>query len=37
MLIIALFLAVYAAVLGIKGLRDTLRSLPASNNDWVWY
>ncbi len=37
MLIIALFLAAYAAVLGIRGLRETLRGLPASNRDWVWY
>ena len=37
MLIIALFLAAYVAVLGIKGLRDTLRNLPRSYRDWVWY
>jgi hypothetical protein len=37
MLIIALFLAAYAAALGVRGLRDTLRSLPRSNRDWVWY
>lgn len=37
MLIIAIFLVAYAAVLGIKGLRDTLHSLPRSNRDWVWY
>jgi hypothetical protein len=37
MLIIARFLAVYAAVLGVRGVRDTLRSLPRSNRDWVWY
>ena len=37
MLIITLFLAAYALVVGAKGLRDTLRSLPRSNQDWVWY
>jgi hypothetical protein len=37
MLIIALFLAAYALVLGAKGIRDTLSSLPRSNSDWVWY
>lgn len=37
MLIIALFLAVYAAIVGVRSLRDTLSSLPRSNGDWVWY
>lgn len=37
MLIIALFLAAYAAVLGVRTVCDTLRSLPRSNRDWVWY
>ncbi len=37
MLIIALFLAAYALVVGVRCLRDTLRSLPRSNRDWVWY
>lgn len=37
MLIIALFLVAYAAILGVRELRDTLRSLPRSNRDWVWY
>jgi hypothetical protein len=37
MLIIALFLAAYAVVIGVRGACDTLRSLPRSNRDWVWY
>lgn len=40
MLIIALFFALYAlhAVVGaVRCARDTLRSLPRSNGDWVWY
>ncbi len=37
MLIIALFLAAYAGVVGVRCFRDTLRSLPRSNSDWVWY
>ena len=37
MLIIALFLAAYAAVLGVRTVCDTLRSLPRSNREWVWY
>lgn len=37
MLIIALFLAAYAVLLGLRGVQDTLRSLPRSNQDWVWY
>lgn len=37
MLIIALFLAAYAALLGVRGVQDTLCSLPRSNQDWVWY
>ena len=37
MLIIALFLALYAVVGAVRCARDTLRSLPRSNVDWVWY
>jgi hypothetical protein len=37
MLIIALFLAAYATVVGARAVCDTLRSLPRSNRDWVWY
>lgn len=37
MLIIALFLAAYATVVGARVVCDTLRSLPRSNRDWVWY
>jgi len=37
MLIVALFVAACAAVLGVRGLCDTLRSLPRSNRDWLWY
>jgi len=37
MLIIALCLAVYAVAIGVETARDTLRSLPRSNQDWVWY
>ncbi len=37
MLIIALFLTAYAVLLGLRGVQDTLRSLPRSNQDWVWY
>lgn len=37
MLIIALCLAVYALALGIETLREALRALPGSNQDWVWY
>ena len=27
----------YLGVVGVRAVRDTLRSLPASNQDWVWY
>jgi hypothetical protein len=37
MLIIALCLAVYAGAIGTEAVRDALRSLPRSNEDWVWY
>jgi ABC-type Fe3+ transport system permease subunit len=37
MLIIVLCLAVYALALGIETLREALRALPGSNQDWVWY
>jgi hypothetical protein len=37
MLIIALCFVVYAIALGIEAARDTLRGLPRSNQDWVWY
>lgn len=37
MLIVALFLAAGAAVLGLWSVCGTLRSLPRSNRDWVWY
>jgi hypothetical protein len=37
MLIIAIFLVAYAGVLGARAVCDTLRSLPRSNRDWVWY
>ncbi len=37
MLIIALLLAAYAAVLGVRAVHDTLRGLPRSNEDWVWF
>lgn len=37
MVVIALFLVAYAAVVGFRAVCDTLRSLPRSNRDWVWY
>jgi len=37
MLIIALCLAVYVGAIGADAARDALRSLPRSNEDWVWY
>ena len=37
MLIIALCLAVYVGALGAETVRDALRSLPRSNDDWVWF
>jgi len=37
MLIIALCLIAYAVALGAEALRDALRALPDSNQDWVWY
>lgn len=37
MLIIALCLAVYAGAIGADAIREALRSLPRSNEDWVWY
>ena len=37
MLIIALCLAIYAGAIGVEAIRDALRVLPRSNQDWVWY
>lgn len=37
MLIAFLFLGACLAGLGIRSFVDTLRSLPRSNEDWVWY
>ena len=37
MLIIALCLAVYLVAIGAETARTALRSLPRSNEDWVWY
>ncbi len=37
MLIIALCLVVYVGAIGAETLRDALRSLPRSNDDWVWF
>ncbi|MET3439722.1 hypothetical protein ABIC94_000467 [Variovorax paradoxus] len=37
MLIIALCLVVYVAAIGAETVRDALRSLPRSNDDWVWF
>jgi hypothetical protein len=37
MLIIALCLVVYAGAIGAETVRDALRSLPRSNDDWVWF
>jgi len=37
MLIIALCLAVYLAAISAETAREALRSLPRSNEDWVWY
>jgi len=37
MLIIALCLAVYLGAIGAEAAREALRSLPRSNEDWVWY
>lgn len=37
MLIIVLLLAACAVILGVRTACDTLRSLPRSNRDWVWY
>jgi hypothetical protein len=37
MLIVFLFLGACLAGLGIRSFVDTLRSLPRSNEYWVWY
>jgi hypothetical protein len=37
MLIIALCLVVYVGAIGAEAVRDALRSLPHSNDDWVWF
>lgn len=37
MLIIALCLVVYLGAIGAETVRAALRSLPRSNEDWVWY
>ena len=37
MLIIALCLVVYVGAIGAETVRDALRSLPLSNDDWVWF
>lgn len=37
MLIAFLFLGACLVGLGIRSIADTLRSLPRSNEDWVWY
>jgi hypothetical protein len=37
MLIIALCLVVYVGAIGAETLRDALRRLPRSNDDWVWF
>lgn len=37
MLIIALCLAVYLGAIGAETVRESLHSLPRSNEDWVWY
>lgn len=37
MLIAFLFLGACLVGFGIRSVADTLRSLPRSNEDWVWY
>jgi len=37
MLIIALCLVVYVVAIGAETVRDALRSLPRSNDDWIWF
>ena len=37
MLIIALFLGAWLVGLGVRSVADTLKSLPRSNEDWIWY
>ncbi|SDD25847.1 hypothetical protein SAMN05444679_10928 [Variovorax sp. CF079] len=37
MLIAFLFLGACLVGLGIRSVVDTVRSLPRSNEDWVWY
>jgi hypothetical protein len=37
MLIAILFLGISLMVVGLKAAIDSLRSLPHSNEDWVWY
>ena len=37
MLIIALCLVVYVGAIGAETVRDALRSLPRSNDDWGWF
>ena len=37
MLIIALCLVVYVGAIGAEAVRFALRSLPRSNDDWVWF
>jgi hypothetical protein len=37
MLIALLLLSACLLGLGVRTVLDTVRSLPQSNNDWVWY
>jgi hypothetical protein len=37
MLIAFLFLGACLVGLGIRSIADTVRGLPRSNEDWVWY
>lgn len=37
MLIALLFLGACLVGLGLRSAVDTVRSLPQSNEDWVWY
>ena len=37
MLIAFLFLGVCLVGLGVRSVVDTVRSLPRSNEEWVWY
>lgn len=37
MLLLIIPLAVFVLVRAVRTLRDSLRGVPRSNRDWIWY